>query len=75
MLRNVRDAGAFIGVMIYAVSLASLFKIAGRAEFGRATRVKARRPDRRPSSCGSLANLLANRRASSMVSTPAVPAS
>jgi hypothetical protein len=32
MLRNVRDAGAFIGVMIYAVSLASFFKIVGRAE-------------------------------------------
>ena len=32
MLRNVRDAGAFICVMIYAVSLASLFKIVGRAE-------------------------------------------
>ena len=27
MLRNVRDAGAFIGVMVYAVSLASFFKI------------------------------------------------
>jgi hypothetical protein len=32
MLRSVRDAGAFIGVMIYAVSLASLLKISGRAE-------------------------------------------
>jgi hypothetical protein len=27
MLRNARDAGAFIGMMIYVVSLASLFKV------------------------------------------------
>ena len=32
MLRSVRDAVAFIGVMIYAVSLASVLKISGKAE-------------------------------------------
>jgi hypothetical protein len=32
MLRNVRDARAFIGMMIYVVSLASLFKIVREGE-------------------------------------------
>ena len=32
MLRSVRDAVDFIGVMIYAVSLASVLKISGKAE-------------------------------------------
>ena len=32
MLRTVRDARAFIGMMIYVVSLASLFKIVGERE-------------------------------------------
>lgn len=32
MLRNVRDASAFIGMMIYVVSLASLFKVVGEHE-------------------------------------------
>ena len=32
MLRNVRDVGVFIGILVYVVSLASFFKIVGRAE-------------------------------------------
>ena len=32
MLRSVREAGAFISVMIYAVSLATVLKISGTAE-------------------------------------------
>ena len=32
MLRNVRDVGAFIGILIYVVSVASFTKIVSRAE-------------------------------------------
>ena len=32
MLRNVRDARAYIGMMLYVVSLTSLFKIVGERE-------------------------------------------
>ena len=32
MMRNVRDVSAFISVMVYAVSLASFFKIVRSAE-------------------------------------------
>ena len=32
MLRNVRDVGAFIGILIYVVSVASFIRIVSRAE-------------------------------------------
>ena len=32
MLRNVRDVGIFVGLLIYVVSLASFFKIVGSSE-------------------------------------------
>jgi hypothetical protein len=32
MLRNVRNARAYIGMMLYVVSLTSLFKIVGERE-------------------------------------------
>lgn len=32
MLRNVRDVGLFIGILIYVVSVASFIKIVNRAE-------------------------------------------
>ena len=32
MLRSVRDASAFVGMMIYVISIASLFKVVGDNE-------------------------------------------
>ena len=44
MLRNVRDLGAFIGVAIYAVSLASLFRLVRKPDADLPSRQIARPP-------------------------------